>query len=141
MGRGEDADRPFSSAPPRGSVPPVRQAYTQQALLSMAPEADLAAVGARITLELCGAWDHEPPCPLAPHHARAERSGEEVRVRVLFAAEPWSEPEVRRRIDAALADGRLEHPAGVVTRWTVLRSDADPVSPEEAAHAERLIRG
>ena len=32
----------------------------------MEPDADVRAPGAAVTVVLCGHWDHEPPCPLAP---------------------------------------------------------------------------
>lgn len=107
----------------------------------MSPDADLRAIGARVTAELCGSWTHEPPCPLAPHHTRAERVGGEVSARILFATEPDREGDVRRRIDSALASGRLDHPDDGVTVWTLLRSGADPVSHDETPHAERLVAG
>ena len=39
--------------------------------------------------------EHEPPCPLAPHRTDAHRSGDLVQLRVLLAAEPAAEAEVR----------------------------------------------
>lgn len=107
----------------------------------MAADADVHAPGGAITVALCGHWDHEPPCPLAPHHTGARRSGDEVRLRVLFAAEPGDEAEVRRRIDAALAEGVLHggpHDADAVTRWRLRESRPGPVREDEAAHAQRL---
>jgi hypothetical protein len=117
----------------------TRQSFAHQAVLAMSPDADMRAIGAKITHELCGSWTHEPPCPLAPHHTRAERSDGEVHARILFATEPELEGEVRRRIDSALASGRLDHPEAGVTLWTLLCSGADSVSPEEETHAERLV--
>ena len=69
----------------------------------MEPDADMRAPGAAITAALCGHWDHQPPCPPAPHHSHAKRLGGQVHVRILFAAEPETEPTVRRRIDWALS--------------------------------------
>ena len=63
-------------------------------------------------MALCGSWEHTPPCPLAPHHTSAERDGDVVRLRVLFAAESTDEPEVRRRIAEALAAGHVVTPGG-----------------------------
>lgn len=102
------------------------------------PESDLGAPGAAITVELCGHWEHEPPCPLAPHHTAAERVDDEVRLRTLFVVEPGREAEVRERIASALAAGRLVGPDGGESRWT-LRSDAPAsVHAHEADHARRL---
>ena len=104
----------------------------------MAPDTDAQAPGAAITTELCGHWEHEPPCPVAPHHTSAERAGEEVRLRTLFAAEPADEPAVRQRIVDALSRGQL--PAGPTTRWELRASRASTVTAAELDHAARLAR-
>jgi hypothetical protein len=118
----------------------MRQGFAHEAVLTMEPDGDLRAPGAAVTVALCGHWDHDPPCPLAPHHSRAERVGGQVRVRVLFAAEPDQEPLVRQRIESALSGGLLEGPDGVGTRWKLAVSLPSDVAPGEADHAERLIR-
>jgi hypothetical protein len=105
-----------------------------------------AGPGAAITVALCGYWDHEPPCPLTPHHTATERSGERLRLRVLFAVEPAAEAEVRRRIEAALtgsgfAGATLASPAGGVTRWRLRDTRPGQVRDAEAAHAARLVAG
>lgn len=117
----------------------MRQAFAHTAELSMPAGDDPAAVGAAITVALCGHWEHEPPCPLAPHHSQAERDGETVRVRTLFAAEPDQEPEVRRLIEQALRTGEQSRPDGATARWQLRRSEAAELGPDELAHAERLI--
>jgi hypothetical protein len=106
----------------------------------MEPDAYLRAPGAAITLALCGHWDHEPPCPLAPHHSQAERVGGEVHVRVLFAAAPEVERVVRQRIEMALSSGHLRAPDGTTTRWQLRSSRPSEVPAKEAEHAERLAR-
>ncbi len=57
-------------------------------------DSEPAAVGAAVTVALCGHWEHEPPCPLAPHHTSASPDGGVVQVRTIFVAEPrlegWS---------------------------------------------------
>src|SRR5690242_10149389 len=93
----------------------MRQAFAHDAVLTMEPGGDERAPGAAVTVALCGHWEHEPPCPLAPHHIAAERSGDEVRLRVLFAAEPDAEDEVRRRIEAALSRSVFDAPDGVTS--------------------------
>ena len=104
----------------------------------MAAEDDVRAPGAAVTVALCGSWDHEPPCPLAPHHTRATREGARVRVRVLFAAAPTAEPEVRRRVEDALARGRLPVGDDVTTRWRVRTSGPGRVRPTEWRRGRRL---
>src|SRR5580704_15625066 len=94
----------------------VRQAYVHDAVVTMEAGGDERAPGAAITVALCGHWEHEPPCPVAPHNTDAhrcedqrcadqrcadqscadqscadQRAGDQVRLRVLFAAEPAAE--------------------------------------------------
>jgi hypothetical protein len=119
----------------------MRQPYAHDAVLDMPPDADVRAPGAAITVALCGYWNHEPPCPLAAHHIRAERVGDQVHLRVLFATEPDNEPVVRQRIDAALSQGELAGPDETATRWRLRTSQAGEVTAAEAGHAGRLVRG
>ena len=84
---------------------PVRTAFAHDAVVDMDDDADLTGPGGAVTLALCGSFDHAPPCPIAPHHSRAERRDDGVAVRVLFAVEAPREAEVRARIDEALATG------------------------------------
>jgi hypothetical protein len=98
----------------------VRRAFTHDAVVTLGPGGDPAAPGAAITVALCGHWDHEPPCPLAPHHTDTERGADgTVRLRVSFDAEPDREDEVRSLIGRALASGRQAGPDGSVTTWTL----------------------
>ncbi len=117
-----------------------REPFAHDAVLVMDPAQDDRAPGGAITVALCGSWEHEPPCPLAPHHTRAERDGEEVRLRILFAADPDDEQRVRATIDDALGRGHGDTPDGGVARWRLVRTAASGVRPAERDHAERLIR-
>jgi hypothetical protein len=115
-------------------------AYAHDAVVVLAPGGDSRALGGAITIALCGYWDHEPPCPLAPHHTDATPEDDDmVRVRILFAAESDDEERVRTLIGEALSSGRLEGPDGRVTRWKVQSSSASSVRPDESDHAARLI--
>lgn len=118
----------------------MRHAFAHEAVLVMEPDADVRAPGAAVTVALCGHWDHPPPCPLAPHHSRADRVDDEVSLRILFAAEPDTERTVRSRIDLALAGGHLQGPDGITTRWRLRGSWPSAVWADETHHAERLIR-
>ncbi|WP_018500696.1 hypothetical protein [Parafrankia discariae] len=118
----------------------MRQAFAHDAVIDMSPDADVAAPGAAVTVALCGHWEHQPPCPLATHHTHATRTGPRgVRLRILFATEPEQEHTVRRRIEAALATGRLLGPDGP-TRWQLRASQRGDLAAAESAHAERLTR-
>jgi hypothetical protein len=118
----------------------MRQAFVHDAVVTMESGNDVRAPGGAITVALCGHWDHEPPCPLAPHSTNAQRSGEQVLLRVLFAAEPAAETEVRGRIEVALRQGSLVVPDGGTARWQFHSAQPGLVLPEEAGHAEQLIR-
>jgi hypothetical protein len=118
----------------------MRQAFSHRALLSMHTDADEGAPGAAVTVALCGHWEHEPPCPLAPHHVAAERVGRDLRIRILFAAEQADESEVRRRIRSALS-GEWTFPEGFTTTWQVLDDWVDDVAPSDIEHAHRLLDG
>jgi hypothetical protein len=116
-----------------------RAAYAHDAVVILDPGGDSRAPGGAITVALCGHWDHEPPCPLAPHHTDATPTGDDTRrLRVLFAAESADEQRVRELINQALSSGRLTGPDGRVTRWMLKSSGAGNVRPDEADHAARL---
>jgi hypothetical protein len=118
----------------------MREAYAQDAVLTMALDGDLRAPGAAITVALCGRIDHEPPCPIAPHHTAAERDGDAVRLRILFATEPSRVAEVRAGIEDALRAGTFDGPDGGTTRWQLRDSAPSAISAAERDHAERLTR-
>jgi hypothetical protein len=118
----------------------MRQAFAHEAVLVMPADADLQAPGAAITIALCGHWDHQPPCPLAPHNTSAGRVGDHVHLRTMFATEPETEDIVRQRIDEALGSGQLQGPDGV-THWQLHTSRPSEVTAEEAGHVQRLARG
>jgi hypothetical protein len=118
----------------------VRQAFVHDAVVTMDAGGDARAPGAAITVALCGHWEHEPPCPLAPHRTDARRSGDQVRLRVLFATEPAAEAEVRSRIEAALSQPGLTGPDGITTHWQVHSAQPGLLHNDEAQQAEQLIQ-
>ncbi len=115
----------------------MRRAFVHQASLRLDPGADPRAPGAAVTVALCGHWEHEGPCRW-PHLATiAGRSGDELSLRVLFAADPEDEPEARRRIVRALRRGIVEG-APRPSRWTVLAERRCDLRSDEAEAAARL---
>jgi hypothetical protein len=118
----------------------MRQAFAHDAVLTMDADADLRAPGGAVTAALCGHWDHQPPCPLAPHHCRSDRIGNAVHVRILFVADQAAESVVRQRIESALSSEQLEGPDGVVTHWQLCSSRCGVLQEGEIEHAEHLIR-
>jgi hypothetical protein len=108
----------------------MRQAYAHDALLKLRPGADPRAPGGAVTTALCGHWEHEPPCPLAPHHTAATAEGDRLRLRILFVTPPHRVAEVRARIDEALAAGD----------WHLVSSGCTRIEPSERDHARRLLK-
>lgn len=117
----------------------MRTAFVHDALLDPDPALDHRAPGGAVTLALCGSLDHEPPCPLAPHHTTVDVEGALLRVRVLFAVEAADEARVRSLVESALAGGEWTYPDGVVSHWTVVSSGPDAVHLDEREHADRLV--
>ena len=117
----------------------ARATFAHDAVVILDPGGDSRDPGGAITVALCGHWDHDPPCPLAPHHTDATpESDDTLRLRVLFAAEPKDERRVRELMTQALSSGRLTGPDGRVTRWMLQSSCASSLRPDEADHAARL---
>jgi hypothetical protein len=117
----------------------TRKAYAHDAVVTMQPGCSPNALGGAITVALCGHWDHQPPCPLAPHYVTALPDGETVAVRILFATEPANERRVRSLIGEALAAGQLTGPDGGVATWQLSSATPGNVRPDEQDHAAGLI--
>lgn len=102
-----------------------REQYAHEAQLELHEGVDLHAVGAAVTVALCGSCDHEGPCRWPNNHDFAPGG----LYRTLFVAPPADEPEIRSRIEEALHGD---------DRWTVTGSGSRPVAPEEQELATRL---
>jgi pyrimidine deaminase RibD-like protein len=102
------------------------QAYVHQAEVVLAEDTDAAAVGAMVTVALCGHWEHDGPCRW-PHHNQIDGT----RFRTIFIATPEDEPEVRRRIRAALQGH---------SGWRVLSDSARMVAANEEEVVAQLAR-
>jgi len=119
----------------------TRKAFAHDAVVAMPPGDSPNALGAAITNALCGGWDHQPPCPLAPHYVSNVADGENVSLRVVFATEPADEQRVRALISEALATGQLTVPDGGAARWELrwaspgsLRADEQDLAADLIAH-------
>jgi hypothetical protein len=106
-------------------------AYVVEADLVLADGVDPAAVGAAVTVELCGHWEHDGACRW-PHNSAIDAAREPARVRTLFVADTAEAAPVRARIEAALRGA---------TAWRVLSMRSRPVAEDERALAERLCSG
>lgn len=116
-----------------------RHAFAHDAVVAMQPGCSPNAVGGAIALALCGSWDHDPPCRLAPHYVTNQQAGEMTTVRVVFATEPVNERRVGALIGEALASGRLPAPDGRVAQWQLRSASAGVVRAEEGDLAADLI--
>ncbi|PBC70696.1 hypothetical protein BX265_5249 [Streptomyces sp. TLI_235] len=118
----------------------MHRAFVHEALVALEPGGDPRAPGAAVTVGLCGGWEHEPPCPIAPHHTATEPADGpgRHRLRILFAADPADEHEARTRIETALRRGSLTGPDGARSRWRLLDAAPGTPNPEEAERALRL---
>jgi len=117
----------------------ARVAHVQVATLAMEAGFDDRAPGGAVTVALCGALEHDPPCPLAPHHTQVEVRDARATIRVVFVCEPTHEFEVRSRIDASLAGGGFCGPDGRTSTWRMLEAHAGHLDPSEHELADRLL--
>jgi hypothetical protein len=117
----------------------ARKAFAHDALVAMRDNDCPDALGGAITKALCGGWDHQPPCPLAPHYVTNIPAGENVSLRVVFATEPANEQRVRALIGRALATGELVVPDGGVAHWELRSQSSGIVRADEEALVANLI--
>lgn len=104
---------------------PERQAWVHDASVELNENVDPQAVGAAVTIALCGHWEHNRPCRW-PHNNEIV----DARFRTLFVCEPDEEPAVRARIAGALAGE---------SQWRVVSERARPVAESEGALAHDLL--
>ena len=115
----------------------TRRVYVHEATLGADPGSELGAIGAAVTAELCGRWEHEPPCRWPHNNAAVELEGGRVAFRTVFVAEPTDEGEVRSGIERGLRRGRLAAPEGSA-RWQTLASGRREPTDDEARLGARL---
>ena len=101
-------------------------AWVHEADIELLEDTDPRAVGAAVTVALCGHWEHEGPCrwPQYNDFVAADR------FRTLFVCDEDEEPEVRTRIRGAL---------GGATEWRVMAERSRPVAEAERSLAEHLV--
>jgi hypothetical protein len=112
------------------------QAFVEEATVEMT-DGDPAAVGAAVTVELCGHWEHDGTCQW-PHHTSVSQKGDAVTLRTVFACTPEEEAEVRRRVVAGMTAGTLDGGPKGSSSWVVESVRADEVRASEQKLASRL---
>ncbi len=106
-------------------------AFVVEAELMLGDGFDPAAVGAAVTVELCGHWEHEGACRW-PHNSAIDAERDPARFRTLFVADEADAAGVRDRIETALRSA---------TAWRVVSLSLRPVAEAERALADRLLTG
>lgn len=120
------------TSPPLESIPPG--AFAIDATVELEEGADPAAIGAAITVELCGHWEHVGSCRWPHHTAVVEVDRPTARVRVV--ASPGSERRaVEERILRALATGQAP---GGGAGWSLRSAEPVEIRPDEVPLATRL---
>jgi hypothetical protein len=111
---------------------PERTPHVHEAVLRLEPGTDPRAVGAAVTVELCGAVDHEGPCRWPNNHdiELADEHGESV-FRTLFVAPEADVEKIHERISSAL---------GSTSAWSVVSERRRPLTSDEAVGAVKLAR-
>jgi hypothetical protein len=106
-------------------------AHVVEAEIELTEGVDPAAVGAAVTVELCGDWQHHGPCRW-PHNNAIDDERVPARFRTLFVANRSEAQAVRDRIEAALRGA---------SAWRVLALRTRAVSDGERELAARLVAG
>jgi hypothetical protein len=104
-------------------------AFVVEAELVLGHGFDPAAVGAAVTVELCGHWEHDGPCRW-PHNSAIEAERDPARFRTLFVADRREAELVRERVETVL---RGE------SGWRLVSVRSRPVADDECALAEGLL--
>jgi hypothetical protein len=107
-----------------------RRPYVLEARLHLGAGVEPAAVGAAVTTELCGHWEHEGGCRW-PHNNEIYDEGANrlATFRTLWVAPEAEAAEVRMRIEKALNEG---------PGWSVEATRNRELRPDETALAVRL---
>jgi hypothetical protein len=107
------------------------RAHVIEAELELDVGLDPAAVGAAVTVELCGHWEHDGPCRW-PHNSAIDAGRDPVGFRTLVVGDDAEAEGVRLRVEAALRGA---------TAWRVVALRSREVDESERALAGRLLSG
>ena len=100
-----------------------------EAELALRDELAPAAVGAAVTVELCGHWEHAGPCRW-PHNSAIDAKRDPAQFRTIFVANDAEAAVVRDRIQRVLHSG---------VEWRLVSVFSRGVAEAERVLAERLL--
>jgi hypothetical protein len=107
------------------------RAHVVRAEITLSEGCDPASIGAAVTTELCGHWEHEGACRW-PHNNAIDASRTPARFRTIFVATDADTSLVLARIEAA-----LRGPAS----WTASNVRPGGIEPHDRYVAQRLTTG
>jgi hypothetical protein len=109
-----------------------RSPHVHEAVLHLDPDIDPRSVAAAVTVELCGAVDHEGPCRWPNNHDIDLVPGRTRSVfRTLFVAPEADVEQIHERISSVLRTG---------SGWSVVSERRRPLTTEEELGAVKLAR-
>lgn len=109
----------------------MHDTFVVEAELELDEGFDPAAVGAAVTTELCGHWEHEGPCRW-PHNSAIDAERAPARFRTLFVADEAEAEHVRKRVETVLGDE---------SGWRLVAVRERGVTDSERPLVERLLSG
>ena len=107
----------------------VRTSYVHAARIQLNEAVDPASVGAAVTVELCGHWEHEGPCRW-PHNSAIDAEASPARFRTVAVAEDGETEAIASRIRRVLTDGE---------DWRVVALGVRDVAAAEERLATNLL--
>jgi hypothetical protein len=106
-------------------------AYVLEAEIELRDGCDPRAVGAAVTVELCGHWEHEGACRW-PHNSDIDVDRSPAVFRTLYVADEDEQPDIYDRIEHSLRAAR---------DWSVVEVRPRAVAEPEKPLADSLVSG
>ena len=91
--------------------------FTYQATVEL-DEGDVRAIGAAVTVALCGHWEHDGPCRW-PHLTTTSTEGR-IAVHVSYDCADNERAQVESLIAGAISSGVLATPDCEISRWRLV---------------------
>lgn len=113
---------------------PPEGTFVTEATMTLDADRDPAAIGAAVTVALCGHWEHDGACRW-PHHTAVVVSTVRRTVTRTVVTAGSDLVEVERRIEKALRAGTGP---GIQGTWSLLEVARAPLRPDEVELATRI---